>query len=302
MNVLVFGSTGMLGSTVYRSLSSVESLNVGFTSRGASGPGGLPFDALQPLEPQFERLCASSKWDYWINCIGVIKPYCKDNDPVGVRNALRVNALFPHELAAVARRNGIRVIQIATDCVYSGAAGGYIESDPHDALDVYGKTKSLGEVFDGGILNLRVSIVGPEQGRQSSLLEWFLAQSPGAELKGFTHHRWNGVTTLRFAQLCQAILSAGAYDELVRESHVHHYVPADIVTKYELLKIFQDVFGTDYRISAVGDVGPAVDRTLSSKYSRLGQLLPPISIAEDVRLLSEVMAPNRRRPEAAPRA
>ena len=38
------------------------------------------------------------------------------------------------------------ILQIATDCVYSGATGGYTESSSHDALDVYGKTKSLGEV------------------------------------------------------------------------------------------------------------------------------------------------------------
>ena len=34
-----------------------------------------------------------------INAIGIIKPYCKDDDPEGVFNAIRVNALFPHNLA-----------------------------------------------------------------------------------------------------------------------------------------------------------------------------------------------------------
>ena len=57
---------------------------------------------------------------------------------------------------------GARVLQIATDCVYSGAQGAYVETDLHDALDVYGKTKSLGECQEPNVYHLRCSIIGPE--------------------------------------------------------------------------------------------------------------------------------------------
>ena len=40
----------------------------------------------------------------------------------------------------------LKVIQIATDCVFDGLKGNYTEDDKHNAIDVYGKTKSLGEV------------------------------------------------------------------------------------------------------------------------------------------------------------
>ena len=82
-------------------------------------------------------------------------------------------------------------MQIATDCVYSGKKGSYNEDDLHDALDVYGKTKSLGEAQSPNLLNIRCSIIGPEQGKHVSLLEWFLTQEPGAKLQGFAHHHWN---------------------------------------------------------------------------------------------------------------
>jgi dTDP-4-dehydrorhamnose reductase len=288
MRVLVFGTTGMLGSMVLRRLTGESGLEAHGASRTGFG-GTIAFDASRAASEQAVGLFAGGKWDYWINCIGVIKPYCKDNDPAGVRNALRVNAVFPHELAAIAKENGVRLIQIATDCVFSGARGSYLESDPHDALDVYGKTKSLGEVLDESALNIRVSIIGPELKNRVSLLEWFLGQPPGSELKGFTHHRWNGISTLRFAEICREIVARGRYDSLVRQSAVHHYVPADAVDKYELLNIFQEVFGANHRIVPVGDIGPAVDRTLASRYGALAEILPPVTIAEDLRRLRAYM-------------
>ena len=40
--------------------------------------------------------------------------------------------------------------------------GVYVETDLHDALDVYGKTKSLGECQEPNVYHLRCSIIGPE--------------------------------------------------------------------------------------------------------------------------------------------
>lgn len=291
MRVLVLGRTGMLGSMVYEVLSRAAGFEVFGAARGAGNDHRiLALDAEQPLQPQFHRLIQNGPWDYWINCIGVIKPHCKDADPEGVRRAIRVNAIFPHELAAASGSANVRLIQIATDCVYSGTKGGYIESDGHDALDVYGKTKSLGEVFNGDALNIRVSIIGPEAGTRWSLLEWFLAQAPGAELKGFTHHKWNGITTFRFAKICENIIRQGAYDELLETSHVHHYVPQDEVTKYELLELFQRAFGTQFKIQPVDAIGPRVDRTLATKFNVLHRILPPVSIEEDVYALRGLMS------------
>lgn len=288
MRVLLIGSTGMLGSMLYRYFSAQSGVEVVGTSRAAVAHGGrLPLDAAGPIEAQLEAILAAGRWDYWINCIGIIKPYCRDGDAAGVREAIRVNADFPHRLAACAKREGIPVIQVATDCVYSGTRGGYTEADPHDAHDVYGKTKSLGEVFDGSVLNLRVSIIGPELGRRSSLLEWFLCHPAGTRLPGYVHHRWNGISTLRFARLCDSIMRAGAYHDLLRTSHVHHYVPMDAVSKYQLLTLFQEVFGTRHEINPVSEPGPLVDRTLGSRYSQLAGLLPPISIRDDVAELAE---------------
>ena len=269
--VLVLGSTGMLGSMTNGYLSRNPALEVVGSDRTTFDAESFALGAAQPL---------ALRADYIVNCIGIIKPYCKDDDPAGVRRAIVVNALFPHRLAAAAGKTGARLIQIATDCVYSGAKGGYLESDAHDPLDVYGKTKSLGEPFDGSMLNVRCSIIGPELKGRVSLLEWFLANPDGAELNGFAHHRWNGVTTLQFAQLCETIIAANAYEALLRVSHTHHFVPNDALDKFELLCEMQRAYGTKFRIRKVDNVGPPVDRTLASRFGVLRELVGQSSIAE----------------------
>jgi len=261
--VLILGSTGMLGSMVYGYLKKNPQFTVVGTDRES-------FDAEAFVRGVAQK--ASFKVDYVINCIGVIKPFCKDNDPAGVQRAIAVNAMFPHRLAEHAKKAGAKTIQIATDCVYSGQKGSYLESDTHDALDVYGKSKSLGEVFNKSLLNIRCSIIGPEIKNKVSLLEWFLAQPEGSELNGFAHHRWNGVTTLQFAQICEKIIERGAYERLLEISPVHHFVPNSTVDKYELLGMMGEVFGRKHPVKRVTDIGPPVDRTIGTKYSVLQEL------------------------------
>jgi len=270
--VIVLGATGMLGSMVCSYLKRNSDFEVVGTTRGT-------FDARKFVagETQKEELRA----DTIINCIGVIKPFCKDTDRQGVIHAIEVNALFPHRLAAEAKRVGARVIQIATDCVYSGAKGDYIETDAHDALDVYGKSKSLGEVFDRSLLNIRCSIIGPELRNKLSLLEWCLSNGDGAELKGFAHQHWNGVTTLQFAMLCERIVSSGnLYEELLEISPLHHFVPNTTVDKFELLKLIAEVYNRKFEIIRVDNIGPPVNRTLATKYGLLSKVYPQQSMRD----------------------
>ena len=174
-----------------------------------------------------------------------------------MERAVKVNSLFPHQIAARPIRNGARVIQIATDCVYSGKKGSYVESDEHDPLDVYGKTKSLGEVSSPRVYHLRCSIIGPEPKEHKFLIDWFLGQPKKAQVNGFVNHLWNGVTTLHFARLCQGIITRG-----VTLKQLQHIIPAGEVTKCELLQHFARYFHReDVSITPV-QAPVVIDRTL----------------------------------------
>lgn len=255
--VLVLGSHGMLGSMVARVLGESPNLSVTVAARAAGKRGVLDFDAQRD---SVEDLL-SGGYAWIVNAIGIIKPLIDESDRASVARAIDVNAAFPYRLAAAARP-GQRVIQIATDCVFSGGTGAYDEEAPHDPLDVYGKTKSLGEVAARQFMHLRCSIIGPELEAPRSLLGWLLSRPPQAQLPGFTNHRWNGVTTWHFARLCEAVISKDLED-LPSPLHV---LPGDTVTKAELLELALHAFGRSDAAVVPGPAETAIDRTLSTRY------------------------------------
>lgn len=296
LKVIVLGGTGMLGSLVLETLQEAQGIQVIGTTRAA--PPGDAFtwrvlEARQTDASELERILERADWV--INCIGLIKHRMTEDDQRDVVPALEVNALFPHSLAEVARRQGCRVLQIATDCVYSGCKGRYLETDPHDALDVYGKTKSLGEVRAPGFHNLRCSIIGPEKRNSLSLLEWFLSQPKGARVRGFTNHRWNGVTTLHFARVCAGIIRSG-----LELPSLAHLVPADTASKAQMLHAFAVEFGrSDLRIDDC-QAPMAIDRTLTTLVPTLnkelwkaGGYLEPPTIAQMIGELAHAMTSNK---------
>lgn len=259
--VLVLGTTGMLGAMVYDVLKRDERLSVTGTSR----EGGKD---LRTLDVERGDLPELGGIDWIVNCIGVIKPYIHDDNRAEVLRAINVNALFPLRLAEAAEAAGARVLQIATDCVYSGRDGQYVETAAHDATDVYGKSKSLGEVASPMMTHLRCSIIGPETKGFVSLLSWFLKQQKGASLNGFRNHLWNGVTTLHFGKICRGIIT-----ERLDTSGTQHVVPTGDITKADLLRSFaREYQRTDLKIADT-DAPTVIDRRVRTKNAELNRTL-----------------------------
>lgn len=281
-NVLVLGISGMLGSIIFDYLKKNPDFNIYGTVRNQKyqKEGVFIFDAYDISQLE-QKVFLNLKIDYIINCIGITKPFSKDDDPAGVIRAVKINADFPWNLAKHAKKYNIKVIQIGTDCVYSGKKGNYIESDVHDPLDVYGKSKSLGEVFDGTTLIIRNSIIGPEFKKETTfLLEWFFNQPERGTIGGFEHHTWNGITTLQFAQICEKVILTNSFDKLTKISHVHHFIPNSTVNKYELMNIFNEVFEKNLTINRINKPDQTVDRTLSTEYDEIGKLSEKKSIKQ----------------------
>ncbi len=266
-NVLILGASGMLGSMVADYLSRDHSLGVSGTVRS---PALLTrFSRLYPdvtwrdfsYGPESRSLAfeALGRPEWIVNAIGVTKPLIKDDNSEQVENAVSVNCMLPHDLGRFAASCGCRVLQIATDCVYSGQGSFYRESSPHDALDVYGKTKSIGETWQANVHHLRCSIIGPEPKDFKFLVEWFRRQPSGAKVNGFQNHHWNGVTTLHFAKVCKGII-----DNDIELGHSQHVVPNGTASKAQMLKDFATAYKrTDISINSV-DAATIVDRTLST--------------------------------------
>lgn len=200
--------------------------------------------------------------DTVVNCTGVIKPYIDDHDASSRLRALTVNAQFPHVIAKLAEQQGFRVIHITTDCVFAGSEGAYREDHVHDATDVYGRTKSLGEVPGDTVLNLRCSVIGPELHSFVSLLHWVLGHSQGDSFPGYTDHNWSGVTTVALSRVIAGIIASG--NPLVGTVHV---VPGSTATKAELIQLILRAYGRDDVTVVPTATGAPVDRTLETLFA-----------------------------------
>ncbi len=269
--VLILGGRGMLGQMIDRVLSESDIITVKRSSR-CKAYDALYFDVEEGVEALKQILASHGPFDYVINCIGILRNDVDEEDSKSVRRAIIVNSLFPHDLATLAHETGARVIQISTDGVFSVSSGICYEDSPVNCDDIYGKTKRLGEVIAPNFLILRCSIIGPDPIRKKGLLEWFLSQPQGAEVFGYTDHRWNGVTTLQFANLCRTLIEKNRFEEVRREAPIHHFCPNEVVSKYDLLQLFKNVFKTDVMVKASPCEDYSVDRVLDTRYFTLKNL------------------------------
>lgn len=265
--VAILGANGMLGSMIVRVLSRDENFRLIGTVREKIEAKLLakkyPKVKIRVLDLDGagvrEIKQAIYDADWVINCIGILKPYISEDDPFKIERAIRINALYPHHLATAAGEIEAKIIQIETDCSFSGTKGNYTETDSHDPLDVYGKTKSLGETYNKNVYHLRCSIIGPEPKAHVSLLDWFLYQPKNSQINGFTNHLWNGVTTLHFARAVSGIIKKN-----LKLPRMQHFLPADKLSKAELLKHAKKAFHReDLKIKPI-KAKVVSDRTLAT--------------------------------------
>lgn len=268
--ILVLGATGMLGNAVFNHFSKNNDFITTPTYRTQLNnlTNGFYFNALNNSIEAIPK-----NFDYIINCIGIITPYI-NNNPI---ESIKINSLFPLELADYCHNNNIKLIHITTDCVYSGNDGKYVETDPHDALDFYGKSKSLGECTSNAMV-LRTSIVGQEIHNYASLLSWAKSQS-GGKIDGYSSHLWNGITTNWYARVCETIIYKDLY-----ENGLFHIFSADDVSKYELLQYFNEKFSLNLDIKET--FPKKVDRTLRTTKTLCSKLNIP-SVQEMVNVMDK---------------
>lgn len=265
MKILILGATGMLGHKLLQTLSNAHEVAGtvrGDVSRFCEHPVLGCFRLIGGVAAENVGSVANAiytfKPDSVINCIGMIKQQSGAKDPIA---AITLNALFPHQAAHAANTAGARFIHISTDCVFSGKRGNpYTEEDKSDAEDLYGRTKSLGEISGDGRITLRTSIIGRELGTKFGLVEWFLSQKGGA-VQGYSRALYTGLTTLSLARIIGNIL-----ENQPDMSGLWH-VSSQEISKYGLLKLIAETMKLNVEISKCEEF--VCDRRLDSTRFRL---------------------------------
>ena len=238
MRVLVLGHRGMLGHLVERRL-----LELGCETESISFR--WPTD-------EFKDVISNSRAQFCVNAIGRIPQKTQDF----VANSelpLWLDSNFP----------GIGIIHPSSDCEWDDSEYGRSKKAASDWIDSHAeKTKRV-----------LTSIVGFELEGSSSLLGWFLSNPKGLSVSGYTNHYWNGVTTLAWANY-----AFGLMENWSEAPNVSALCSSSCVSKFELLRYFNDVFGAGLNVQPVAhaesankclsnglDLGPIEDMLVEMK-------------------------------------
>jgi dTDP-4-dehydrorhamnose reductase len=245
MKILVLGGQGMAGHVIAGYLKQ-KGHDILYTVR-KEDPEGIRLDVRNLVKVR--DLILKEKPEILINAVGLLNEHAEKH----VMDAIKVNSLLPHALTEILDEYGGKLIHISTDCVFSGENGGYTEQSERDGTTVYSKSKALGEVDSPPHLTVRTSIIGPELKEDGiGLLGWFLKQS--GTIYGYENVYWNGVTTLELAKAINHFIMDGV-------TGLYHLCANEKISKYELLKLFQEIFGAkDIKLVPVKE--PVHDRTL----------------------------------------
>jgi dTDP-4-dehydrorhamnose reductase len=261
MKILVIGASGLIGSSCFSVLSEEEKWTVFGTLRSAEARRHFRPDLSKRLiagvdvlhHDVLTQVFNEVRPNVVINCVGLTKHHVQCEDPLV---SVPLNAILPHRLARMSAMVNARLVHVSTDCVFTGARGGYLESDKPDSDDTYGRTKILGEVITAlNAVTLRTSTIGHELQSSYGLLNWFLAQE--GKIKGFRKAIFSGLPSFEFARVIRdVVIPRGDLNGL-------YHVAADPIDKYSLLQMIAAQYGKSIEIEA--DDSFQMDRSLNSE-------------------------------------
>ncbi len=134
MKILVLGKEGQVARSLAERTRHHQALEIRFVGRPE-------FDL--EIEETVARAIAAHRPDVIVNAAAYT---AVDRAEAEAETAHRINAIGPALIAREAKRAGARLVHLSTDYVYDGQSPApYAESAAVDPINVYGKTKLLGE-------------------------------------------------------------------------------------------------------------------------------------------------------------
>ena len=250
--VLVLGNKGMLGHVLYETFQAncnnkkydIIGIN---RSDDKSDNKSFKLDVLN-LD-KLEQFIKNKKPTHIVNCIGSLVEASLNKPSL----AIQTNSLLPHFLNEISEKYNFKLIHISTDCVFDGKKGLYEETDKKTENNYYGLTKNLGEINNKRNLTIRTSIIGPElKSNPTGLFNWVISQK-GKTINGYANAIWSGLTTLELSKFIIWSLNKEI-------SGIVHATNGIGISKYDLVKIINDVFNLDINLLVEDDY--KVDKSL----------------------------------------
>jgi dTDP-4-dehydrorhamnose reductase len=237
MRIGVTGAGGMLGTALIDLLS--KNHEIFATSRTVGQIGSnIHWDCYNLTNIELlDKWLENVKPQIVIHCAAIVNV---DNCEKDVYLATLLHEKTTEILAMYSELNKVRIIYISTDSVFDGTKKGlYNELDNVNPINVYAKTKLLGERFvqssEFGLI-LRVNIIGWTRIGKSSFAEWILTSlMDNLKLKLFSDVFFSPITVYDLSLIIEMIIDNPIYG-------LYHCAGRDSVSKYDFGLKMADIF------------------------------------------------------------
>lgn len=266
--ILLLGESGFLGSYLLKTLPHYHLVYI------AERNANIPCDANENIIvlptkldihdiKTIEKLMSQSNPDITINCIARVQNHHKLHDTA---EETYVNGIFPHVLEAITKRHGSKLIHFSTDAIFSGLKGNYSELDTPDPIDLYGRSKLLGELMQSHSITLRTTFFGLSE-TSKGLVSWVLLNN-AKTINGYKNYIFSGISLHTLSMAVVHIINMSEFP-----SGIYHAAGPSI-SKYDFIKNIAEVFGLTINLQP--EFNPQINRSLNSGrfWSMLNQEMP----------------------------
>lgn len=241
MRVGITGASGMLGSALVTHLSKSHEIFATSRSKGEEGIN-IEWDCFNITNTSLlNKWLNKIKPDILIHCAAIVNvDHCENN----VKLATKIHVESTEVIANFLVSNGGRFFYISTDGVFDGEKQkAYFELDLVNPLNVYAKTKVLGEKIvcsmDKGLV-LRTNIIGSTPKGKTSFVEWLIdSLNDNTPLKLHHDRYFSPLHVDKLSFIIEKIIKYPIFG-------LYHCASCDSISKYEFGKKMAEIFQLSY--------------------------------------------------------
>jgi len=240
--VAITGGSGLLGANLAFELSCHGGQAIAlYKDHPLTLPGGQPAVSCDLTDPsQTARWVQDWEPEWIVHAAALTDVDWCESHPA---ETFRVNVEAARNIALAAKQAGARLVYISTDAVFNGERGYYWENDPPSPINVYGRSKLLGEVAVAehvpNCLIVRTNIYGWNMQPKLTLAEWMFTRLEAGQLvPGFQDVFFSPILV---NDLCYYLL---AMMELGLEG-LYHVASSQSASKYDFAICLAETFGFD---------------------------------------------------------
>jgi dTDP-4-dehydrorhamnose reductase len=237
MRIGVTGASGMLGTALVTHLSKLHKVFATSRSKGIEGKD-IKWDCfdltdIELLNKWLDRV----KPNVVIHCAAIVNvDLCEENFDLATKLHVETTKVMSNYL----NRNNGRLIYISTDSVFDGKKhGSYNESDLVNPLNVYAKTKLMGErpvqLMTNGLV-LRTNIIGWTRENSVSFSEWMLkGLTDNIPLNLFYDVNFSPLNVYDLSIIIEKIIQNPIFG-------LYHCASSDGISKYDFGRKMAEIF------------------------------------------------------------